>query len=79
VFVDVIKNGVDRKSNMYEIGSGTLTSLEIGLQEVVLSVDEEVKRTLAFWKPGRDDYGREEVVLVPRGPNGGLKLLVEPV
>ena len=79
VFIDVIKNGVERKSNMYEIGSGKLTSLEMGGQEVALSVDKEVKRALVFWKPGRDDYGREEVVLVPRGPNGGLKLLAEPV
>jgi hypothetical protein len=79
VFIDVIKNGAERKSNMYGIGSGTLTRLEMGIQEVALSVDEEVRRTLVFWKPGRDDYGREEVVLVPRGPNGGLKLLVEPV
>ncbi|MDH4272982.1 MAG: hypothetical protein OEW18_13500 [Candidatus Aminicenantes bacterium] len=79
VFIDVIKNGVERKSNMYEIGSGKLTSLEMGVQEVALSVDKEVKRALVFWKPGRDDYGREEVVLVPRGPNGGLKLLAEPV
>jgi hypothetical protein len=44
-----------------------------------LSVDEEVRRTLAFWRPDRDDYAREEVVLVPRGPNGELKLLVEAV
>jgi hypothetical protein len=79
VFVDVIKNGAERKSNMYKIGSGKLTHLEMGIQEVLLSVDAEVKRNLVFWKPGRDDYGREEVVLVPRGPNGGLKLLVELV
>ena len=79
VFIDVIKNGVERKSNMYEIVAGKLASLEMGIQEVVLSVDEEVRRTLVFWKPGRDDYGREEVVLIPRGPNGGLKLLAEPV
>jgi hypothetical protein len=79
VFIDVIKNGVERKSSMYEIGSGRLASLEMGIQEVALSVDEEVKRALVFWRPGRDDYAREEVVLVPRGPNGGLKLLVEPV
>jgi len=79
VIVDVIKKGVERKSSVYEIGSGKLTSLEMGVQEVALSVDKEVKRALVFWKPGRDDYGREEVVLVPRGPNGGLKLLAEPV
>ncbi len=79
VFVDVIKKGGERKSNMYEIGAGKLTRLDMGIQEVLLSLDEEVRRTLVFWKPGRDDYGREEVVLVPRGPNGGLKLLVETV
>lgn len=79
VFIDVIKKGVERKSSMYEIGSGQLTHLEMGFQEIGLSADEEVKRKLIFWRPGRDDYGREEVVLVPRGPNGNLKLLVEPV
>jgi hypothetical protein len=79
VFIDVIKNGVERKSNMYEIGAGKLTGLEMGIHEIDLSVDEEVRRTLAFWRPDRDDYAREEVVLVPRGPNGELKLLVEPV
>jgi hypothetical protein len=79
VFIDVIKKGVERKANMYEIGSGQRTSLEMGIQPVGLSVDTEVRRNLAFWRPDRDDYGREEVVLVPRGPNGELKLLVEPV
>jgi hypothetical protein len=79
VFIDVIKNGVERKAGRYEIGSGKETSLEMGVQDVDLSVDEAVKRNLVFWKPGRDDYGREEVVLVPRGPNGTLKLLVEAV
>jgi len=79
VFIEVIKNGVERKSNMYEIGSGKLTRLEMGIHEIDLSVDEEVRRTLAFWTPERGDYAREEVVLVPRGPNGQLKLLVEPV
>lgn len=79
VFIDVIKNGAERKSGMYGIGSGTSTSLEMGIREIALSVDEDVRRALVFWKPGRDDYGREEVLLVPRGPNGGLKLLVEPV
>jgi hypothetical protein len=79
VFIDVIKSRVDRESSMYEIGSGTLTRLEMGLQEIGLSVDEDVRRALVFWKPGRDDYGREEVVLVPRGPNGELKLLAETV
>jgi len=79
VFIDVIKNGVERKSNMYEIGSGKLIRLEMGMHEMDLSVDEEVRRTLAFWTPERGDYAREEVVLVPRGPNGQLKLLVEPV
>ena len=64
---------------MYEIGSGKLTHLESGLLEMGLSVDEDVRRKLAFWRPDRDDYAREEVVLVPRGPNGSLKLLVEPV
>jgi hypothetical protein len=79
VIVDVIKKGVERKSSVYEIGSGKLTSLEMGVQEVALSVDKEVKRALVFWKPGRDDYGREEVVLAPRGSNGELRLLAEPV
>jgi hypothetical protein len=79
VFIDVIKNGVERKSNMYEIGSGKLIRLEMGMHEIDLSVDAEVRRTLAFWTPERGDYAREEVVLVPRGPNGVLKLLVEPV
>jgi len=79
VFIDVIKNGVERKASMYEIGSGKLTGLEMGINRVDLSVDEEVRRSLAFWRPGRDDYAREEVVLVPRGPNGELKLLVELV
>jgi hypothetical protein len=79
VFVDVIKKGAERKSSMYEIGSGTLTSLEMGIRDIALSVSEDVRRSLVFWKPGRDDYGREEVLLVPRGPNGEMKLLVEPV
>lgn len=79
VFVDVIKKGVERKANMYEIGSGKLTRLEMGIQAVDLSVDTEVRRTLVFWRPDRDDYAREEVVLVPCGPNGELKLLAEPV
>jgi hypothetical protein len=79
VFIDVIKKGVETKSSMYEIGSGKLTRLEMGIHEIGLAVDEEVRRKLIFWRPGRDDYGREEVVLVPRGLNGGLKLLVEPV
>jgi hypothetical protein len=79
VFIDVIKKGVERKSSMYEIGAGKLTRLEAGIHEIGLSVDEEVRRKLVFWRPDRDDYAREEVVLVPRGPNGGLKLLVEPV
>jgi hypothetical protein len=79
IFVDVIKKGVERKASMYEIGSGKLTSLEMGIQQVDLSVAEAVKRNVVFWKPDRDDYGREEVVLVPRGPNGTLKLLVEAV
>lgn len=79
VFIDVIKGGGNRKANMYEIGAGRLTHMEMGIQEVVLSADEEVRRTLVFWKPGRDDYGREEVVLVPRGSNGGLRLLIEAV
>jgi hypothetical protein len=79
VFIEVIKKGVERKSNMYEIGAGKSAGLEMGIQEMDLSVDDEVRRKLVFWKPGRDDYGREEVVLVPPGPNGGLKLLVEPV
>jgi hypothetical protein len=79
VFIDVIKKGVERKSSMYEIGGGKLTRLETGIQEIGLSVVQPVKRTLAFWRPDRDDYGREEVVLVPRGPNGNLKLLVELV
>jgi len=79
VFIDVIKKGVDRKSSMYEIGSGKQTRLETEIHEIGLSVDEAVKRMLVFWRPDRDDYAREEVVLVPRGPNGNLKLLVEPV
>ncbi len=79
VFIDVIKKGVERKAGMYEIGSGKRTSLELGVQEVELAVAAAVKRNLVFWRPDRDDYGREEVVLVPRGPNGAVKLLVEPV
>jgi len=79
VFIDVIKKGVERKAGMYEIGSGRRTRLETGPEEVELSVDEAVKRHLVFWRPDRDDYGREEVVLVPRGPNGAVKLLVETV
>jgi hypothetical protein len=79
VFVDVIKKGVERKSSMYEIGAGKSASLEMGIKEIGLSVDEEVRRKLVFWKPGRDDYGREEVVLVPCGPNGELRLLAEHV
>jgi hypothetical protein len=79
VFIDVIKNGVERKSSMYGIGSGKRAGLEIGIQDIDLFVDEEVRRTLVFWRPGRDDYDREEVVVVPRGPNGRLKLLIEPV
>ena len=79
VFIDVIKSGVERKASMYEIGSGKLTHLELGILEMGLSVDEDVRRKLAFWRPDRDDYAREEVVLVPRGPNGALKLLVESV
>jgi hypothetical protein len=79
VFIEVIKKGVEKKASMYEIGHGRRTSLEMGIQEVELSVDEAVKRNLVFWRPGRDDYGREEVVLVPRGPNGAVKLLVEAV
>jgi hypothetical protein len=79
VFVDVIKKGIKRKSNMYEIGSSLTNRLEQGINEMELSVEKEVKRTLAFWTPDRGDYAREEVVLVPRGPNGQLKLLVEPV
>jgi hypothetical protein len=79
VFVDVINKGVEKKSSMYEIGAGKSASLEMGIKEIGLSIDEEVRRNLVFWKPGRDDYGREEVVLVPRGPNGELRLLAEPV
>jgi hypothetical protein len=79
VFIDVIKKGIERKASMYEIGSGKSTSLEMGVREIGLSVDEAVKRKLVFWKPNRDDYGREEVVLVPKGPNGAVKLLVEAV
>ncbi len=79
VFIDVIKKGAERKAAMYEIGSGRRTSLETGVQEVEMFVDPAVKRHLVFWKPDRDDYGREEVVLVPRGPNGAVKLLVEAV
>jgi hypothetical protein len=79
IFVDVIKNGIKRKSNMYEIGSGKLNRLEIGINEIDLSVEEEVRRTLAFWTPERGDYAREEVLLVPRGPNGKLNILMEPV
>ncbi len=79
VLVDVIKKGIRRKSNMYEIGSGLINSLEKGVNEIELSVEREVRRTLAFWTPDRGDYAREEVVLVPRGSNGRLNLLVEPV
>ncbi len=79
VFIEVIKNGVERKSSMYEIGAGKSANLEMGIKEIGLSVDDEVRRKLVFWKPGRDDYGREEVVLVPPGPNGELRLLAEPV
>ena len=79
VFIDVIQKGVERKSSMYGIGSGKLTRLEMGLLEIGLSLDKDVKRNLVFWRPGRDDYAREEVVVVPRGPNGNLKLTVESV
>jgi len=79
VFIDVIQKGVERKSSMYGIGSGKLTRLEMGLHEIGLSLDKDVKRNLVFWRPGRDDYAREEVVVVPRGPNGNLKLTVESV
>jgi hypothetical protein len=79
VFIEVIKKGVERKASIYGIGSGRLNHLEVGGHEISLSVDEEVRRALVFWRPGRDDYAREEVVVVPRGPNGGLKLTVEPV
>ncbi len=79
VFIDVIKKGIKRKSNMYEIGSSLAGNLSEGINEIELSVQKEVKRTLAFWTPDRGDYAREEVVLVPRGPNGRLNLLVEPV
>ena len=79
VFVDVIKKGVERKSNMYAIGSGKQTQLEPGVQDIALFVDEPVKRKLVFWRPDRDDYAREEVVLVPCGPNGELRLLAETV
>jgi hypothetical protein len=79
VFIDVIQKGVERKSNMYGIGSGQLTRLDVGLHDVGLSVDKDVKRNLVFWRPGRDDYAREEVVVVPHGPNGNLRLVVESV
>lgn len=79
IVVDVIKKGAERNASMYGIGSGKRTSLEMGIQEVDLAVDETVKRHVVFWKPERDDFGREEVVLVPRGPNGAVKLLVEAV
>jgi hypothetical protein len=42
-------------------------------------VEEDVRRKLVFWRPGRDDYAREEVVVVPRGPNGNLRFTVESV
>jgi hypothetical protein len=79
VLIEVIRQGVERKAAMYEIGSGLRTSLEMGKNEIALSAAEPVKRHLVFWKPDRDDYGREEVVLVPRGPNGAVKLLIETV
>jgi hypothetical protein len=79
IFVDVIKNGIKRKSSMYEIGSGRLTSLKTGINEIELAVEEQVRRTLAFWTPDRGDYAREEVVLIPRGLNGRLSVMVEPV
>jgi hypothetical protein len=79
VFIDVIQKGVERKSSMYGIGSGKLTELEMGGREIGLSVEEDVRRKLVFWRPGRDDYAREEVVVVPRGPNGNLRLTVESV
>ena len=79
VFIDVIQKGVERKSSMYGIGSGKLDRFEMGLLEIGLSLDKDVKRNLVFWRPGRDDYAREEVVVVPRGPNGNLKLTVESV
>ncbi len=79
VFIDVIKKGIKRKANMYEIGSSLSDRVENGMNEFDLSAEVEVRRTLAFWTPERGDYAREEVVLVPRGPNGKLRLLVEPV
>jgi len=79
VFIEVIEKGVERRSSMYEIGSGKLTRLDMGTHEIDLTVKKEVRRTLVFWRPGRDDYAREEVVVVPRGSNGNLRLLVETV
>jgi hypothetical protein len=79
VLIDVIRKGAKRKSNMYGIGSGRLARLEEGINRIDLTVKEDVKRTLAFWTPERGDYDREEVVLVPAGPNGTLTILVEKV
>src|SRR4030066_1343424 len=48
VFIDVIKKGVERKSSMYDIGSGKLTRLERGIHEIGFFLGQGVEKKMGL-------------------------------
>ncbi len=71
----ILKEGIEKKESWYEIGRGKLDMIEEGENTIPLA-SEGVKRPIQYWD-ANNRRQRREIRIVPKGPNGSLRLVIE--
>jgi hypothetical protein len=71
----ILKEGIEKKESWYEIGRGKLGVIEEGANTIPLA-SLGVKRPIQYWD-ANNRRQRREVRIVPSGPNGFLRLVIE--
>jgi hypothetical protein len=71
----ILKKGLERQESWYEIGTGKLDAMEEGVNTIPLA-SAGVKRNIQYWD-ANNKRQRREVRIVPTGPNGFLRLIIE--
>ena len=71
----ILKKGIERQESWYEIGKGTQDAIEEGENTIPLA-SEGIKRNIQYWD-ANNRRQRREVRIVPKGPNGFLRLIIE--
>jgi len=75
IFLDVLKDGVERKEYFFEIGRGLIKSITEGTMEISLDCPVEIRRSFQYFEDGKQKR-EKNVLVVPQGPNGTLTIEV---